>query len=520
LSRPPELTSALAQFQAYFGHQESDLHQQSFYELEKKVYGAHDSKLLRPDLGVEATLALLQDDMFLSNSLNGTPQSASEFQSLIEALVEQTVNVASPRFIGHMTSAMPYYVPSLMSLIARLNQNQVKLETSGGFSLLEKKVLSQVHQLIFMLDDAHYERYQSQTSHSYGQFCSGGTLGNLTALWAFRNTWSQDHGMDSLSKAKIYVSELGHYSIRKSINILGFMPDQLEVLEAQAFQGGHQLEQQIATDVENGHLPFLVIGVAGSTETGSVDNLDFLADIVTTAQCYFHVDAAWGGAFCMSAQARPLLKGIERADSVVIDAHKQLFVPIGCGLVLFRSAKMLKAIQFNANYILREGSFDLGQSSIEGSRPAMSVVLFAHLQRIGVYGFNLLLTSLLDLAKEFARLIEQSDDFELTSKPVLNILTYRWRPLQLQVLSQFCFCEKLNDLIILIQKKQRAQGLSFVSRTKLRLSSDGAQMSDVFRVVLANPLTKLEHCAQVLDEQRQLIQSDREIQAIILAKFN
>eukprot|EP00487_Bulimina_marginata_P004175 TRINITY_DN20056_c0_g1_i1.p1 TRINITY_DN20056_c0_g1~~TRINITY_DN20056_c0_g1_i1.p1 ORF type:complete len:124 (+),score=17.35 TRINITY_DN20056_c0_g1_i1:118-489(+) len=97
-----------------------------------------------------------------------------------------------------------------------------------------------------------------------------------------------------------------------------------------------------------------IVGVAGTTETGNIDPLDDMADLSHELGCHFHVDAAWGGATLLSQTYRPLLKGIERADSITIDAHKQMYVPMGAGLVLFKDPAATDAIEHHAEYILRK----------------------------------------------------------------------------------------------------------------------------------------------------------------------
>ena len=115
---------------------------------------------------------------------------------------------------------------------------------------------------------------------------------------------------------------------------------------------------------QNKNKPFAVIGVAGTTETGNIDPLRDIAEVCAESDCHFHVDAAWGGATLMSNNHRHLLDGIELADSVTIDAHKQLYIPMGAGMVLFKKPDAMTAIEHHAQYILRKGSKDLGSHTL------------------------------------------------------------------------------------------------------------------------------------------------------------
>lgn len=153
-----------------------------------------------------------------------------------------------------------------------------------------------------------------------------------------------------------------------------------------------------------------------------------MADLAIELGCHYHVDAAWGGATLFSDTYRGLLKGIERADSVTIDAHKQLYVPMGAGMVLFKDPATLSSIEHHAAYIIRRGSRDLGSHTLEGSRPGMAILVHAGLSIIGRYGYELLIDQGIERARGFAQRIDEHPDFELVSEPELNILSYRYNP--------------------------------------------------------------------------------------------
>ena len=191
-------------------------------------------------------------------------------------------------------------------------------------------------------------------------------------------------------------------------------------------------------------------------------------------------------------------------------------MPIGCGVVLFKDENLAQKLEYHANYIIRKGSYDLGQFTLEGSRPAMSLILWSHLQLIGFAGFNVLFQSLHELAISFADQIKASEDFELISEPSLNILTYRYCPTELAQAAKRSTKVHgiINEMTQRLHKLHRATGMGFVSRT--RLPCEGQQdMIDVFRVVLANPNTSVAHCNQVLAEQRIIVEQDETIQSLL-----
>jgi glutamate decarboxylase len=274
-----------------------------------------------------------------------------------------------------------------------------------------------------------------------------------------------------------------------------------------------RLRQEVRRLRDENIRPLALVGIAGTTETGNVDPLEALADLAGELGCHFHVDAAWGGPTLFSGRHRHLLKGIERADSVTIDAHKQLYVPMGAGMVLFRDPAAMAAIEHHAAYILRHGSKDLGSHTLEGSRPGKAMLVHAGLSIIGRKGYELLIDLGVERARTFAEMIRQHPDFELTSEPELNILTYRYCPLPLQQRLARATPEQsarinmlLDQVNQLLQKHQREAGKTFVSRTRLQVAAYNRQELTVLRVVLANPLTTDEVLAAVLDEQCTIVQ--------------
>ncbi len=213
----------------------------------------------------------------------------------------------------------------------------------------------------------------------------------------------------------------------------------------------------------------------------------------------------------MSNNYRHLLAGTELADSVTIDAHKQLYIPMGAGMVLFKDPEAMKSIEHHAQYILRKGSKDLGSHTLEGSRSGMAMLVYAAMHIISRPGYELLIDQSIEKAKYFAELIEAQPDFELVSKPELCLLTYRYLPAHIRQALMAANSEQkaelnelLNELTKFIQKRQRETGKSFVSRTRLNPIHLDRLNTIVFRVVLANPLTGKDILGSVLEEQRRI----------------
>ncbi|WP_087016092.1 pyridoxal-dependent aspartate 1-decarboxylase PanP [Thaumasiovibrio subtropicus] len=476
----------------------------------------------------EKPLAEIEKD-FSGADIPEHPSYVSEHtEFLLEKLVAQSVHTSAPSFIGHMTSALPYFLMPLSKIMIGLNQNLVKIETSKAFTPLERQVLGMLHNLIYQQQSDFYDTWMHSAEHSLGAFCSGGTIANITALWVARNNLLKADGdfqgvaQEGLFRAMrhygyddiaVLVSERGHYSLKKAADVLGIGRRSLIPVKTDDDNriDLDALNEKLAELKANNIKPFAIVGVAGTTETGNIDPLDALADIAQAHDCHFHVDAAWGGATLMSDNHRHLLKGIERADSVTIDAHKQLYVPMGAGMVIFKNPASMASIEHHAEYILRKGSKDLGSHTLEGSRSGMAMLLFACLNVISRQGYEMLIDRGITMADNFAHLIDSRPEFELVTRPELCLLTYRYVPVEVQhALDKGTqeevtrLHELLNDLTKFIQKRQRESGKSFVSRTRINPARWDRRITTVFRVVLANPLTTEEILECVLDEQSDI----------------
>ncbi len=488
-------------------------------------------------VALERSLDEIETD-FSSSVIPENPTFVSEYTEFVrEKLVAQSVHTAAPGFIGHMTSALPYFMLPLSRIMTALNQNLVKVETSKAFTPMERQVLAMLHRLVYREDEDFYERWIHDSRNALGAFCSGGTIANLTALWAARNRLFAPQGdfrgiaQEGLVRSlnhmgceglAVLVSRRGHYSLGKAVDLLAIGRDNLVLIETDEKNriDMAKLREKCRRLQDENIRPLSLVGIAGTTETGNIDPLDAMADLALELDCHFHVDAAWGGPTLFSESHRHLLDGISHADSVTMDAHKQLYVPMGAGMVVFKDPTALSAIEHHAAYILRHGSKDLGSHTLEGSRPGKAMLVHAGLSIIGRKGYELLIDMGIARAATFAGMIDRHPDFELTSEPELNILTYRYCPQRVREKLAWATaeqCAEINDLLDqvnqLLQKYQREAGKTFVSRTRLRVARYGRELT-VLRAVLANPLTSDEILGAVLAEQGEIVKQ-AELQALV-----
>ena len=506
--------------------------------MEQILFELHDFLIQNVGITEEISLKELADD-FTDTQINICPEKklADVITGVFDNIAPHAVNVASPYFIGHMTAAIPYFMVHLKAIVAALNQNVVKLETSKVLSVLEKQVVAKIHRLIFNCSDDFYAAHVQNASTSLGSFVDGGTTANLTALWVARNAalgpkegfgGIEKEGLNAayraydIERCVVLVSKRGHYSFRKSGGVLGIGNENIipvDIDNKNKLKISH-LESLIEHYKKDGKTKILaIVGVAGTTETGNIDPLVDIADVCEREGIHFHADAAWGGPTLMSEKYKFLLTGIEHADSVTIDGHKQFYMPMSCGMIFLKNPDSLDAISYHANYVIRRGSVDLGIKTLAGSREANSLVLDSALKIMGSRGYGMLIEHGIELAAVFAEEIRKREIFQLITPPELNILTYRVLPVVLAKEIELkpsaerlvAIKEELNELNRTIQQVQREAGNSFVSRTvfeKKDLFPGNPEGSIVvLRCVLMNPLTTVEILRDILDEQEDICKS-------------
>ncbi|MBN2061722.1 MAG: aminotransferase class V-fold PLP-dependent enzyme [Deltaproteobacteria bacterium] len=462
-------------------------------------------------------------------------------------IIDHSVKVGNPYYIGHMTSAIPYFMIHLEMIIASLNQNQVKIETAKASSFVERELTAWFHRLIFNKKNGFYKKNIQNPHVSLGNITADGTLSNMTALMVAREkafppggdfqglrATGVNEALDhyGYSKAVILVSARGHYSIRKAANVLGLGEE--NVITIPVDDGNHidikKLQRKVAQLQDRNYRPktkiIAIIGIAGTTETGNIDDLESIGEIARRAGAHFHVDACWGGPTLLVDEYRHLFKGIEKADSVSIDAHKLLYCPMSMGLVLFNNEKDLNTIRHSSNYIIRKNSVDMGRFTIEGSRSFACLKPWAALKIISRKGYGLLLGHALKTTDYMKKKLDSCDNFESLNSPELFILIYRFIPGNVRKrLSQWKLTStrsddiekarnaekkirKVNQLInslnVKLHREIRKDDTTFVSRTTIESTIYRPQNIVVLRAVLINPLTDNTVLNEIIGTQNRI----------------
>jgi putative pyridoxal-dependent aspartate 1-decarboxylase len=485
--------------------------------------------------------------IFNQKSLPHEPHLIKDVLTEIKTkVIAHSVKVGNPYYIGHMISAVPYFMILLEMIIAALNQNQVKIETAKASSFVERELVAWLHRLIFHRKDQFYETHIQNPRVALGNVTTDGTLANVTALLVARErAFPPDGDFPGLRTAGMYgafqhyncdravvlVSTRGHYSIKKTVHLLGLGEENVITIPVDEKNRIRidLLRQKIASLAENGEGKrtriIAIVGIAGTTETGNVDDLDALGKIARETGAYFHVDACWGGSALLAEEYRWLFEGISKADSVSIDAHKLLYCPMSMGLILFRNEKDLNTIRHSSKYIIRRNSVDTGRFTVEGSRPFAALKPWASLKIIGRQGYGILMKQAQKATENLLNIITHCGNFEALNDPDLFILTYRFLPETLKrhiTLLEETAAQKsgpvrkiaeqkikkinflVNGLNIKLHKALRRDDSTFVSRTTLESTRYRPQNIVVLRAVLMNPLINRKVLEEIVETQNRI----------------
>ena len=520
-----------------FGHELLEL----IHDFFQEKGGIHSSVTL-PELS----------EIFNQISVPNNPLLIKDVLSEIKSkIIRHSVKVESPYYIGHMTSAIPYFMILMEMIIAALNQNQVKIETAKASSFVERELIAWLHNLVYEKKSSFYKKNIHNPRIALGNVTSGGTLSNITALMVarekafppegdfqgFRFTGSEralrHYGY---SRGVFIVSARAHYSIAKAANLLGI--GESNVVNIPVDGNNHidikRLRRRIKglqeDSVDGKSKIIAIIGIAGTTETGNIDDLTALGEIAGETGAHFHVDACWGGPALLVDEYRPMFKGIEMADSVSIDTHKLFYCPTSMGVVVFKSEKDLNLIKHTSHYIIRRNSVDTGRFTLEGSRPFACLKPWAALKIIGKRGYGLLLQHARESTNYLRDILDHCGNFEVLNTPELFILNYRfipeaakeqisiWEGISENLVFSLSNREKtreaekkimdinrfINGLNVKLHRELRRDDTTFVSRTTLESTRYRPQNIVVLRAVLVNPLTDKKVLDKIVETQNRI----------------
>jgi aromatic-L-amino-acid decarboxylase len=329
-------------------------------------------------------------------------------------------NTTAPGFFAYIPLGNVYHGAIADFLAAVSNRFSARVDACAGAVRIENQVLEWLASIV------------GYPATSAGNLASGGSMANLTAIVTAREA----AGIRSrdVERAVVYLTDQAHHCVTKGLRIAGLGDCVVRriPMDARFRMSPDALDRAMSDDARAGLRPWLVVGTAGTTDTGAVDPLDAMADIAARRGAWFHVDGAYGAVFALCPEGRKRLHGMERSDSLVLDPHKGLFIPLGLGAVLVRDASaMRKAYSFEASYIPRE-ALDAEEPSPmnyspELSRPFRALRLWLPLQVLGTEPFEAAVEEKLLLARYAYSRLREIDGIEVGPEPDLSIVIFRPR---------------------------------------------------------------------------------------------
>ena len=264
-----------------------------------------------------------------------------------------------------------------------------------------------------------------------GAFTSGGTVSNVTALAAARERAIPGSRREGLGESRptLYCSDEAHYSIERAAELLGIGSGNVRALPIDRDRRlvPEAVETAIRADRAAGRTPVAVVATAGTTLTGAVDPIDALADVCAEAGVWLHVDGAYGLPAAATPSASHLFRGLDRVDSVTLDAHKWLYLPKACGVLLVRRRDdLFQAFSHVEDYIPHERTGHMVDITLEYSRPFRALKLWLAFRAHGAQAFRDAVEDNLRQARLLYELVVDHAELEpLCGPPPLSIVPFR-----------------------------------------------------------------------------------------------
>ena len=436
----------------------SDLHKAS--ELVVRLYGTLEQSRVTPVKRWREIASLFDEPL---------PQEPRPMDSIL-AEVERNVFANStlyltPRFFGYINSGGNQASVVAELLAAAVNQICAKWHFSPAASEVERCVIRWIAEFIGYSPDAG------------GCLLSGGSAGNMVGLAVARRRKapfdSASLGMRGGPPVTVYVSHEGHASIEKSMVLLGMGREHLRriALRDDFTIDLEALARQVSDDRAQGRHPICVIGNAGTTNTGAVDPLGELADFCREEGLWLHVDAAYGGPAARTAAAGHLFRGLDRADSVAVNPHKWLNVPVEAACILVREPTALRdTFRIEADYLgengdaFGEGPLDFKDYGPQLGRSFRALKVWMTFKAYGAERLRAVIESNIAIMRYLADRIDESQDFVRVAPAPLSVVCFRYRTSDASLQRSPEYLDELNGRLL---EALEADGRVFLSGTRI-----------------------------------------------------
>ena len=387
---------------------------------------------------------------------------------------------------------------TIMGALAEFMAATMNPNIGGGnhvAGLVEAQVLNWMKEVVGLPTDAS------------GLLVSGGSMANLVGLTIARNTLAggdlRKNGVQSLDrKLTVYASTEVHSCNQKAVELLGLGSDSLRKIEVNDDYtiNLQKLESKIVEDIQSGYQPICIIATPGTVNTGAIDDLNAIADLCLKFNTWFHVDGAIGAIAMLSDTVKPLLTGIERADSIALDLHKWMHVPFEAGCVLVRDEKAHRdSFSLIPEYLekaeggLVANSVWFSEYGIQLSRSFRALKIWMMMKEHGSKKLGRMISRNVDQAQYLGRLIEKTTYLELIAPIGLDIVCYRYNPGETDL-------QSLNNLNRRILIELQEQGIAAPSYTTL----NGQYC---IRVAIANHRSRYEDFDLLIEQTIRIGQS-------------
>ena len=419
------------------------------------------------------------------------PTKGTDFDGLLRVFREDIIPFsrqnAHPRMFGYVQSPGTPIAAFADLLASTLNANLTVWRSAPAPVEVERLTIDWIRQILGFNAEAG------------GLFVSGGSMANLAALAAARQTKDCSSG-----RLRIYASSETHFSIVKAAALLGIGRENVcHIAVDERFRiRTDDLVVKITADLEAGCVPLCVVANAGTVNTGAVDSLAEIREIANRFQLWMHVDGSYGALAILAKSARELFAGIERADSVALDPHKWLYLPVDVGCVIYRDPEIVHAaFAHEAEYTRIIGqeadeAFAFWDYGPELSRRFRALKVWMLLKGVGVDALSEAIENNLACARHLESMVRASDDFEMAAPVELSIFCFRHMPAQLRNESPKTIDAFNERLLVALQR----DGSSYLSNATL-----GGRFA--LRGCVLNYRTTLHDIEILLDDLRRVAKS-------------
>src|SRR5947199_5748930 len=419
------------------------------------------------------------------------PIKGIDFNDLLKVFRETIVPFsrqnAHPRMFGYVQSPGTPLAAFADLLASVLNANLTVWRSAPAPVELERLTIDWIRQILGF------------NAGAGGLFVSGGSIANFAAIAAARQA------KDYLSgRLRIYASSETHFSIAKAAALLGIGREnvRLVAVDERFRMRLDDLVAKITADLETGYVPFCVVANAGTVNTGAIDPLQEIREVANRFQLWMHVDGSYGAFAVLAESARKLFEGIERADSIALDPHKWLYLPVDVGCVIYREPEIARsAYAHEAEYTRIIGeeadeAFAFWDYGPELSRRFRALKVWMWLKGVGLDFLGDAIESNLACARHFESMVRASDDFEMLAPVELSVFCFRHVPVLLRNESPQAIDAFNERLLIALQR----DGSSYLSNATL-----GGRFA--LRGCVLNYRTTLRDMEILLDDLRRVAKS-------------